>query len=385
MTGDWFSWALTGFPGFSWGPRSPACRHALCIALGTGIGALEGTENAGAGAWNQLSNHIQTPRCDSRWNILSSKFHHKNILSLWLAWSFPDIFVIFSGTEKSPNGIHTSSNPGLQAFLTSLLGSGLACSTNERLKIRQSFENIAFNDVKSRHESWTPSKIFIQQFMPLFFPILSVYHYSMVFKAFEEKTNQVQNSNFSRCFGKSSEAWPWWDDWWIWSQMVAKFTFNLEASSSTCVKPSQIYPEQSCLPHDWKLHPKKLKRHPTANMYFCIRNGISGKWRLILVTIANVKHKQIYQIPNTLPETNSSHPKMDGWNTSFPLGWSIFRGELLASGRVIIWLLMGLGCTLSFCSHPTHTTLSHGSSLKEGGVSCWRCLTGAWFKTWAIF
>ena len=27
----------------------------------------------------------------------------------------------------------------------------------------------------------------------------------------------------------------------------------------------------------------------------------------------------------TLPETNSSHPKMDGWNTSFPLGWPIFR------------------------------------------------------------
>ena len=85
---------------------------------------------------------------------------------------------------------------------------------------------------------------------------------------------------------------------------------------------------------------------------------------------------------NTLPETNSSHPRMDDWNTSSPLGWSIFRGgELLVSGRVIIWLLMGLGYTLSFCSHPTHTTLSHGSSLGEGGVSCWRCLTGAWFKT----
>ena len=28
----------------------------------------------------------------------------------------------------------------------------------------------------------------------------------------------------------------------------------------------------------------------------------------------------------TLPETNSSHLKMDGWNTSFLLGWPIFRG-----------------------------------------------------------
>ena len=29
----------------------------------------------------------------------------------------------------------------------------------------------------------------------------------------------------------------------------------------------------------------------------------------------------------TLPETNSSHLKMDGWNTSFLLGWPIFRCE----------------------------------------------------------
>ena len=36
----------------------------------------------------------------------------------------------------------------------------------------------------------------------------------------------------------------------------------------------------------------------------------------------------------TLPETNSSHLKMDGWNTSFLLGWPIFRGEMLVSGRV---------------------------------------------------
>ena len=29
---------------------------------------------------------------------------------------------------------------------------------------------------------------------------------------------------------------------------------------------------------------------------------------------------------STLPETNSSHLKMDGWNTSFLLGWPIFTG-----------------------------------------------------------
>ena len=37
----------------------------------------------------------------------------------------------------------------------------------------------------------------------------------------------------------------------------------------------------------------------------------------------------------TLPETNSLPLKMDGWNTSFLLGWPTFRGELLVSGRVI--------------------------------------------------
>ena len=37
---------------------------------------------------------------------------------------------------------------------------------------------------------------------------------------------------------------------------------------------------------------------------------------------------------NTLPETNSSHLKMDGWKMNFLLGWPIFRCELLVSGRV---------------------------------------------------
>ena len=36
----------------------------------------------------------------------------------------------------------------------------------------------------------------------------------------------------------------------------------------------------------------------------------------------------------TLPETNSSHLKMDGWNIDFLLGWTIFRAELLVLGTV---------------------------------------------------
>ena len=36
----------------------------------------------------------------------------------------------------------------------------------------------------------------------------------------------------------------------------------------------------------------------------------------------------------TLPETNSSDLKMDGWNTNFLVGWPIFRGELLVLGSV---------------------------------------------------
>ena len=36
---------------------------------------------------------------------------------------------------------------------------------------------------------------------------------------------------------------------------------------------------------------------------------------------------------NTLPETNSSHLKMDGWNTfSFPLGMTYLQVVMLVSG-----------------------------------------------------
>ena len=35
-----------------------------------------------------------------------------------------------------------------------------------------------------------------------------------------------------------------------------------------------------------------------------------------------------------LPETNSLHLKMDGWNTSFLLGPGLFSGSMLVSGSV---------------------------------------------------
>ena len=37
------------------------------------------------------------------------------------------------------------------------------------------------------------------------------------------------------------------------------------------------------------------------------------------------------------------HLNMDGWNTSFLLGWPIFRGELLVSGSVPVGMSMGFG------------------------------------------
>ena len=38
---------------------------------------------------------------------------------------------------------------------------------------------------------------------------------------------------------------------------------------------------------------------------------------------------------HTLPETNSSHLKMDGWDTSFLLGPGLFSGAMFVSGSVI--------------------------------------------------
>ena len=39
-------------------------------------------------------------------------------------------------------------------------------------------------------------------------------------------------------------------------------------------------------------------------------------------------------VGDTLPETNSSHLKVDGWKITFLLKRSIFSGELFVSGRV---------------------------------------------------
>ena len=43
------------------------------------------------------------------------------------------------------------------------------------------------------------------------------------------------------------------------------------------------------------------------------------------------------QLEYTLPETNSSPLKMDGWNTTFLLGPGLFSGaKMLVSGRVLL-------------------------------------------------
>ncbi len=47
--------------------------------------------------------------------------------------------------------------------------------------------------------------------------------------------------------------------------------------------------------------------------------------RSVRLVARNWKPRNIPEYP-TLPETNSSHLKIDGWNTNFLLGWPIFRG-----------------------------------------------------------
>ena len=43
----------------------------------------------------------------------------------------------------------------------------------------------------------------------------------------------------------------------------------------------------------------------------------------------------VFQIPSL--KLTFSHLKTDGWKTIVLLGWPIFRGELLVSGRVHLW------------------------------------------------
>ncbi len=45
------------------------------------------------------------------------------------------------------------------------------------------------------------------------------------------------------------------------------------------------------------------------------RDPATFKWDMLHVSF----------LESTLPETNSSHLKIDGWNTSFQLGWPISR------------------------------------------------------------
>ncbi len=46
--------------------------------------------------------------------------------------------------------------------------------------------------------------------------------------------------------------------------------------------------------------------------------------------------------PGTLPETNSSPLKMDGWNTTFLLGFGLFSGAFAVSfreGKMSSWYI----------------------------------------------
>ncbi len=62
----------------------------------------------------------------------------------------------------------------------------------------------------------------------------------------------------------------------------------------------------------------------TAEIYKVIAQA--GKESASKVQRFNVCFDLKHNKKPTLPETNSSHLKMDGWNISFRLGWPIFRG-----------------------------------------------------------
>ena len=44
--------------------------------------------------------------------------------------------------------------------------------------------------------------------------------------------------------------------------------------------------------------------------------------------------------------------KMDGWNTSFHLGWPIFRGELLGSRYLFQTIILGIHVSFRECTLP---------------------------------
>ncbi len=51
-------------------------------------------------------------------------------------------------------------------------------------------------------------------------------------------------------------------------------------------------------------------------------------------------------------KSNSSHLKMDGWNTTFLLGRPIFRGELLVLGRVNVFAVVSTSMISSQDTEP---------------------------------
>ena len=61
---------------------------------------------------------------------------------------------------------------------------------------------------------------------------------------------------------------------------------------------------------------------------------LGGCWQSTINTKVKKKQERSTCSQDTLPETNSSPLKMDGWKMNFLLGWPNFRGEMLVSGRV---------------------------------------------------
>ena len=62
----------------------------------------------------------------------------------------------------------------------------------------------------------------------------------------------------------------------------------------------------------------------------------------------------LYTTNELLPSLKLTYPmKMDGWNTSFLLGWPIFRGELLVLGRVFFQRGQSMAIiTFGKCCYP---------------------------------
>ena len=101
-------------------------------------------------------------------------------------------------------------------------------------------------------------------------------------------------------------------------------------------------------------------------------NFIISFFQGILVSILNFNGY-------TLPETNSLPLKMDGWKTTFLLGWPIFRCDILVSGRYTISafsgdILMGNSPLSTFAKASTEKgevmTLANASLLTATGRGC---------------